>query len=231
MECVKLRNTLAIGIHTDTEVHESGMRIKKVTPSPSSLNPALAQIRSQAAAVASFPRRAGRAAVRPLATGLLSLVVYALCVARPVTAFCDQSTLRDELSPQACQYVGVLFAGMLMGVALGPQLDRVAHSTWQLLAGSGPDANFRRAEVSTCIAVVVVSCAANLLFLLPGANQFVDLHTNLKTEAVLLLYTMGIATGGAWFLLLHRQAGRGLLVSSAMSMMVVASTLSLHSWP
>lgn len=159
-----------------------------------------------------------------------SLTLYGVAVSGPINAFCTRETVQGSLSVQGIQYVLIVLSGMLLGIAIGPWLERVSHGIWRLLTQPASSVGFRRSQTTICVTILSVSFIVNLLFLLPWLNRFVDIHSGLKTEVVLLTYAMGVLTGGAWYMLLYRQAGWGLIISCGMSMMVVSSALSIHSW-
>ncbi len=164
----------------------------------------------------------------------LSFLTYGIFVSSPVTNLCNQEIMRGTLCAQAVQYIGVMFSGMLTGVAVGPWLEDTSYRMWLALRNSVAKEDAARYLARylqrVSVIIVLVACAANVLALLPGLNEFVDLHSALKDEIVLLTYAMGILAGAAWFMVLHRRAGWGLVVSCAMSLMIVGNILSIHSW-
>lgn len=167
---------------------------------------------------------------QPLLLGGSSLVLYGISVSAAVNTLCTQEVRHGSLVAQACQYVFVIFSGMLMGIVTGPPVERTTHDLCRLFSQPPGTANFRRTERRISTATLIFGSLVSLLFLLQQLNQFVDTHPVFKTEVLTLVYAMGVLMGCAWFILLHRQSGWGLLASSAMSMMVVSTTLSLHSW-
>lgn len=166
----------------------------------------------------------------PVLAGFLSLTLYSFSVSAPVNTLCAQKTLQGTLSAQGVQYVFIMLAGMLLGMVAGPWLEQKTYTIWRLLMEGRQIKDFRYSQVRICATILTLSSVVNLLFLLWWFNQFVETHAHLKTDVMFLVYSMGFITGGAWFMLLHRQTWWGLMLSSAMSMMVVSSVLSGHSW-
>ncbi len=169
--------------------------------------------------------------VRPSALiGVLSVLLYGLSVTKAVSTFCAAETDQGALVAQSCQYVLVTFAGMLMGTVIGPSVEWSVRGLWRAIHDAPDSVHFRRSQVRLSITVLTLSSLANLLLLLHRLNQFVDAHAVLKAEILVLVYVMGVLMGAAWFVLLRRQSGWGIVASCAMSMMVVSNTLSSHSW-
>lgn len=174
-------------------------------------------------------RRANKTWSSPVAA-TSSFILYALAVSTPMNALCIRETLQGSLLAQGLQYACIMLSGMLFGMANGRWLEPLTHTIWRLVTHPSAMADFRRSQVHICATILTVSSFTNLLFLIQWLNRFVDAHVGFKTEAIILVYIMGALTGGAWFMLLRRQAWWGLLLSFAMSMMVVSSVLSAHSW-
>ncbi|WDL96123.1 hypothetical protein [Alicyclobacillus sp. ALC3] len=169
--------------------------------------------------------------VRPaVVIAVFSVLLYGLSVTQAVSTFCASETTHEALVAQSCQYVLVTFAGMLMGTVIGPSVEGAARGLWRVLHDAPDNGYFHRSQVRLSITVLTLSSLANLLLLVHRLNQFVDAHPVLKAEILVLVYVMGVLMGAAWYVLLRRQSGWGIVASSAMSLMVVSNTLSSHSW-
>ncbi|KPV41963.1 hypothetical protein [Alicyclobacillus ferrooxydans] len=131
---------------------------------------------------------------------------------------------------QGVQYTFIMLAGMLLGMAAGPWFERQTYTIWRVLIHGRKKADFRSSQVRVSATILILSSLFSLLYLLWWFNQFAATHEHFKTDVMFLVYIMGVISGGAWFMLLHRQTWWGLMLSSAMSMMVVSSVLSIHSW-
>jgi hypothetical protein len=160
----------------------------------------------------------------------LSLLVYAAAVLGRWQAASARADALGCALPRAVEDQLVVFAGLILGLVLGPALTGSARS---LLRGLLPEAGEggRLAVLRGAAAVaLLVTLASALLWVRPGLDRFLDLHRPLLVEADLLLYGMGVVDGAAWHALLDRDAWLGLLLVPAMALMVLSGGVVGRGW-
>lgn len=165
-----------------------------------------------------------------LVTFLLSLVSYALAVSYRVQQVSTKSDQRGCVDPHALQYSWILLTGVIAGLAVGPWLVSWARRGTRAFMTQVDEASRWHRIRAVAISFILLGMAIDFLWVIPRLNVFIDLHRPLLVEVDVILYAMGTLSGASWFAILDRQSWLGLLVTLAMSLMIMSSVLSGHGW-
>ncbi|MCL4494266.1 MAG: hypothetical protein M1294_05555 [Firmicutes bacterium] len=161
---------------------------------------------------------------------IFSLAGYAAAVSYPIQSLSYLADRGGCVDNHTLQYTGILLAGLLGGLALGPWVLKWSASALRaLLPQVSEDLRYRRLKALS-VAFILLGMAIDFLWIVPSLNLFIDRHTPLLVEVDLILYLMGAIAGSSWYVILDRQSWLGILVTPAMSLMIIGSVLSGHGW-
>ncbi len=161
---------------------------------------------------------------------VVSLLGYAATVSYPVRQLSYVADLGGCVDDHTLQYTGILLAGLLGGLALGPWVLKWATGALKALMPQVPEAVRYHRLKTLSVAFILLGMAIDFLWIVPSLNLFIDQHVPLLVEVDLLLYLMGAISGSSWYIILDRQSWLGILVTPAMSLMIIGSVLSGHGW-
>lgn len=161
---------------------------------------------------------------------IVSLLGYALAVSYPVQHLSYLADRGGCVDNHTLQYTGILLAGLVGGLALGPWVLKWSGTALQALMPQ-VTANIRYRRLKRLsVALILLGMAIDFLWIVPSLNLFIDQHSPLLVEVDLLLYLMGATSGSSWYIILDRQSWLGILVTPAMSLMIIGSVLAGHGW-
>ena len=161
---------------------------------------------------------------------VLSLAGYACAVSGPVVGWNTAPDATEHVMVHVLQYVAVLVTGVLLGMAAGPWFERGLVALLQALQPQWTEAQQRVRLRAIAYSIIGLSLIPSFLWVVSALNLFVDLHRGLAVEADVLIYLMGVLVGGSWVVLLRKSAWFGLLLSPAMTLMVLSNVLVRHTW-
>jgi uncharacterized membrane protein YidH (DUF202 family) len=159
-----------------------------------------------------------------------ALLLWAVMVSGPVQQWVYRADLGGCVGPHLTEVLGLMVAGMVSGLAIGPATFRWARWAAAAVLPRQAERQQTASVKAAAVVVIVVSMVFVLPWVSPEVDRFVSLHTLLAVEAFLVVYLMGTLAGAAWHALWERQAWVGVVLSLAMILMVMANTLSRHAW-